>query len=67
MLPVSIFVYRVPQGAPDPILIFLLQAVLSVQAGRHVQGLPEDLARAMLAQAGHGVNLDEEIGGEVAL
>ena len=29
--------------------------------------LPDDLAKAMLANAGHAVNLDEDIDGEVAL
>jgi len=43
----------------------LLEA--DIRAGRHVQSLPEDLARAMLASAGHAVNLDEDIEGEVAL
>ena len=43
----------------------LLEA--DIRAGRHLQSLPEDLARAMLANAGHAVNLDEEIDGEVAL
>jgi hypothetical protein len=32
-----------------------------------VQSLPDDLARAMLANAHHAVNLDEDIEGEVAL
>jgi antitoxin PrlF len=43
----------------------LLEA--DIRAGRHVQSLPEDLARAMLANAGHAVNLDEDIEGDVAL
>ncbi|WP_425483705.1 type II toxin-antitoxin system PrlF family antitoxin [Azoarcus taiwanensis] len=43
----------------------LLEA--DIRAGRHLQSLPDDLARAMLANAGHAVNLDEEIDGEVAL
>ena len=32
-----------------------------------IQSLPDDLARAMLANAHHAVNLDEDIEGEVAL
>ena len=43
----------------------LLEA--DIRAGRHVQSLPDDLARAMLANAHHAVNLDEDIEGEVAL
>ena len=38
-----------------------------VKAHHNVGGLPEDLARAMLEHAGHGVNLDEEIDGKVEL
>jgi antitoxin PrlF len=43
----------------------LLEA--DIRAGRHVQSLPNDLALSLLANAGHAVNLDEDIEGEVAL
>ncbi|MGF1643774.1 MAG: type II toxin-antitoxin system PrlF family antitoxin [Thiotrichales bacterium] len=38
-----------------------------IRARRHVRSLPDDLARAMLANAGLAVNLDEDIDGDVAL
>jgi antitoxin PrlF len=43
----------------------LLEA--DIRKGRNVQALPEELARAMLANVGRAENLDEEIEGEVAL
>ncbi|WP_428832743.1 AbrB/MazE/SpoVT family DNA-binding domain-containing protein [Pseudomonas aeruginosa] len=50
-----------PSGA------FLSLLARDIEAGRNVQGLPEDLARAMLEHAGHGLDLDEEIDGKVEL
>jgi antitoxin PrlF len=38
-----------------------------IRAGKHIHTLPVDLAQAMLANAGHAVNLEEAIDGEVAL
>lgn len=38
-----------------------------IRAGKHIRTLPEELAQAMLANAGHAVNLDEAIDGKVAL
>lgn len=38
-----------------------------IRAGKNVHSLPEELARAMLASAGHAVSLDESIDGEVTL
>ena len=38
-----------------------------IRAGKHVNTLPEALAQAMLASAGHAVNLDQAIDGDVAL
>lgn len=43
----------------------LLEA--DIRTGRHVVSLPDELARAMLANAGRAVNLDEEIAGDVAI
>ena len=38
-----------------------------IRAGKHIRTLPEGLAQAMLANAGHAVNLDEAIDGDVTL
>ena len=38
-----------------------------IDAGRHLQPLPDDLLQAMQAFACHGVTLDEDFEGEVAL
>lgn len=38
-----------------------------IRSGRNLTTLPEDLAQTMLANAGHAVNLDEDIDGEVAI
>lgn len=43
----------------------LLEA--DIRSGRDINTLPDDMAQAMLANAHKPVNLDEEIGGEVAL
>jgi hypothetical protein len=39
----------------------------NVRSERNITALPENLAQTLLANAGHSVNLDEEIDGEVAL
>jgi antitoxin PrlF len=52
----------------DPAIgVFLSLLEADIRAGRHVQTLPDDLAQAMLVQAGRAVNLDEDIEGEVDL
>jgi len=52
----------------DPVIgAFLGLLEADIRAGRHVRALPKALAQAMLAQAGHGVNPDEEIDGKAAL
>jgi len=56
-----------PEHEDPAIGAFLALLEADIRAGRHLQSLPEDLARAMLASAGHAVNLDEDIEGEVAL
>ena len=38
-----------------------------IRAGRHIHALPAKLAKALLTNAGHAVNLDEAIEGEVTL
>ncbi|MDM0070987.1 type II toxin-antitoxin system PrlF family antitoxin [Variovorax sp. J31P207] len=52
----------------DPAIGAFLELLESdIRAGLHVRSLPEDLARAMLANARHAVNVDEDIDGDVAL
>ena len=64
----EVVVTRVDAEHEDPaISAFLGILARDIEAGRYVHGLPEDLARAMLEHAGHGVNLGDEIDGEVAL
>ncbi|WP_066267659.1 type II toxin-antitoxin system PrlF family antitoxin [Hydrogenophaga palleronii] len=64
----EVVVTRVDVEHEDPaISAFLSLLARDIEAGRNVQGLPEDLARAMLEHAGHSVKLDDEIDGEVAL
>jgi antitoxin PrlF len=64
----KVVVSRVEAEHEDPAInAFLALLAKDIQAGRYVQGLPNDLARAMLDQAGHRQNLDEEIDGQVAL
>ena len=64
----QVVVSRADAEHEDPAIgAFLTLLAQDIQAGRHVQTLPDDLARAMLAQAGYGAHLDEEIDGDVAL
>jgi antitoxin PrlF len=64
----QVVVTRVDAVHEDPAIgAFLNLLVRDIQAGRNLSGLPEDLARAMLKHAGHGVNMDDEINGNVAL
>jgi len=64
----EVVVTRVDAEHEDPAIgAFLSLLAQDIEAGRNVQGLPEGLARAMLEHAGHGVNLNDEIDGEVAL
>ena len=64
----EIIVTRVDPEHEDPAIgAFLRLLEADIRAGHHLQSLPEDLARAMLANLGHAVNLEEDIEGEVAL
>lgn len=64
----EIVVTRVDAEYEDPAIgAFLGLLEADIKAGRNVRSLPEDLARSMLANAGHRVNLDEDIEGEVEL
>jgi antitoxin PrlF len=46
---------------------FLLQLEADLRGSGRVRALPDELARAMLANLGHAEDFDEEIEGEVAL
>ncbi|QDQ26884.1 AbrB/MazE/SpoVT family DNA-binding domain-containing protein [Chitinimonas arctica] len=64
----EVVVTRADAGHEDPAIgEFLALLEADIRAGRNVQSLPEDLVLAMLANASHAVNLDEDIDGEVAL
>ncbi|ATE58721.1 type II toxin-antitoxin system PrlF family antitoxin [Thauera sinica] len=64
----QIVVSRAEAEHEDPAIgAFLDLLAKDIETGRHVQGLPDDLARAMLAHAGHAISLDEEIDGDVVI
>lgn len=64
----EVIVSRADAEHEDPAIgAFLGLLEADIRAGRHVQALPNDLALSMLANAGHAVNLDEDIEGDVAL
>lgn len=64
----EVVVTRAEPEHEDPAIgAFLGLLEADIRAGRHLQSLPDELAQAMLANAGHAVNLDEEIDGDVAL
>jgi antitoxin PrlF len=56
-----------PEHQDEAIGAFLALIESDIRAGRHVRSLPDELARAMVANVRHEVNLDEEIEGDVAL
>ncbi len=64
----QVVVTRADPEHEDPVIgAFLGLLEADIRAGRHLQALPDELAQAMLANAGHTLNLDEEIDGDVAL
>jgi len=65
----SVIVTRVnDQPHEDPAIgDFLTLLAKDIQSGRHVTTLPYELARSMVAALEVGVNLDEDIEGDVAL
>ena len=64
----EVIVSRADAEHEDPAIgAFLGLLEADIRAGRHVQALPNDLALSLLANAGHAVNLDEDIDGDVAL
>jgi len=63
----EVVVSRVEADHEDPAIgAFLILLEADICNGRNITALPDDLAQAMLANARHPVNLDEEINGEVA-
>ena len=64
----EVVVTRVDAEHEDPAIgAFLSLLARDIEAGRNIQGLPEDLARAMLEHAGYAANPGEEIDGAVEL
>lgn len=64
----EVVVTRVDAEHDDPAIgAFLALLEADIRAGRHIQALPDDLARAMLANAARAVDLNADIEGEVAL
>ncbi|WJV25590.1 MULTISPECIES: type II toxin-antitoxin system PrlF family antitoxin [Pseudomonas] len=64
----EVVVTRADAAHEDPAIgAFLRLLEMDIRAGRHIQALPEDLAQAMLANAGHAVALEQDIDGDVAL
>ena len=64
----EVIVSRADAEHEDPAIgAFLGLLEADIRAGRHVQALPNDLALSLLANAGHAVNLDEDIEGDVTL
>ncbi|MFT4248481.1 MAG: type II toxin-antitoxin system PrlF family antitoxin [Pseudomonas sp.] len=64
----EVVVTRADAEHEDPaIAAFLALLVRDIEAGQHVRGLPEDLARTMLAHAGHQVDLGEDFDEDVEI
>ncbi|MDD1148841.1 type II toxin-antitoxin system PrlF family antitoxin [Pseudomonas sp. TNT2022 ID357] len=64
----EIVVSRADDEHEDPAIgAFLSLLTADIEAGRHVQVLPEDLARALLKNAELHVDLDAPIDGDVEL
>jgi len=64
----EVIVTRADVEHRDPAIgAFLHLLKEDIRQGKHVGSLPDDLARSMLANLGHPVDLDEDIEGEVAL
>jgi antitoxin PrlF len=64
----EVIVTRVEAEHEDPAIgAFLNLLEGDLRSGRHVGALPEDLAQALLANAGRGVNITDEIDGDVAI
>lgn len=64
----EVIVTRAESEHQDPAIgAFLNLLEADIRNGKHVGALPVELAQAMLASAGHALDLDEDIEGDVAL
>ncbi len=64
----EVIVTRAESEHQDPAIgAFLTLLEADIRTGKQVGALPVELARAMLASAGHAVDFDEDIEGDVAL
>ncbi|CAG8868498.1 hypothetical protein PS627_03055 [Pseudomonas fluorescens] len=64
----DVIVSRTVTAHEDPAISALLSSLeADIRAGRNINSLPQDLAQTMLASAGHGISLDEDIEGKIAL
>lgn len=64
----EVVVTRAEAGHEDPAIgAFLALLESDIKSGKHLVGMPDDLAQAMLANLHHPADPDEEIVGEVAL
>jgi len=64
----QILVSRAEAEHEDPAIgAFLNLLARDIENGQHIRALPQDLAQALLEQAGYAVNLDEPIDGDVVL
>ncbi|MFC4623298.1 hypothetical protein ACFO3A_13910 [Comamonas nitrativorans] len=57
---------KIEQGTPA-LQAFLGLLDKDIDAGRHLQPLPDDLLQAMRTFACHGAALDEDVEGDLAL
>jgi antitoxin PrlF len=63
----EVVVSRAVEHEDPAIGAFLNLLASDIERGRRVMGLPEDLARALLANSAAAANPDEDIDGDVAL
>lgn len=64
----EVVVTRADVGHEDPAIgAFLDMLTADIEAGLHVQALPDDLAKAMSRHLRRPVNLDEAIDGDVTI
>lgn len=64
----EVVVTRADAEHEDPAIgVFLELLAADIRTGRHIQSLPDDLAQAMLENAGYALDLNEDIDGEVAI
>ena len=64
----EVVITRADAEHEDPVIgAFLDVLTADIEAGLHVQALPDDLAKAMTRHLRRSVNLDEGIDGDVAI